>query len=482
MNAVNPSKRPSPVSIDPLEFLVCKICDKGDVVLNLKICGCLFCISCDGDSRDICISCQSNVFPGIKVSFTKNPRCKYYEHNKCYNIAVYKCKCIQNLLCGSCLDSTHKKKVRGPCVPEVLRPKVTTNHEICQLCKEFYAGFRMTSAPYTKICLNCKTNNNASIDLEIINEEPVMGLNRKLDWNQLYRDYERSCENMSNKIKKIEDELKLSRLVREQEMQKCRDALSELKKFFVERIKQYNRYIAGLESQLENFKKISNILKPDGTIKTILDQLKNEKLALHGEQGKDQIINLLKSCPGKEFTDSIYNHTFKLVQIFVAEEDSRRRYVSYISRPCPADFLSAIISADVRPIYLSVVKPSKVNERLKLSEEIKKHQDKWVRKDHFDVNDIVIVSFGCKDGTKTFKRAKILSKGNDDSTVLLLDFGFQAKVPNSSVGEINGIKINGKPTCFVAQLSEPDEHIFSCMYSGLNKFDGLPKAMQIMYK
>ncbi|XP_015783071.1 uncharacterized protein LOC107360862 [Tetranychus urticae] len=470
MNTVNPLKRPSPEPIDPLKLLVCKICDKGDV-LSLKTCGCLLCDSCDGDSRNICISCRSNVDPKIKLSFTKNPRCKSYQPDQCNRHAEYKCNCIPNcFVCSSCLTYIHRKRVRGSCVPEVLSPKVTTNHETCELCKDFTADFKLPYAPYTKICFACKTN--FTIDLEeIINEAP--------DWNHFYREYEQSSENVSNKIKKIEDELESSSLAREEEVKKCKDAISEIQKRLDEHTEQYDQDIAKLKQQLDNFKKISNILKPDGTIKTILDLLKDEQLNLHGEQAKEQTINLLNSFPGKECFDSISNPKTKLVQIFIAREDSMRYSVTSILLPGFRKDLNAIVFDRARPIYLSVVKQSKVNDRLKLSKEIEKRQDKWVRKDHFDVDDIVIVSFMSTTSAKKFSRAKILSKGNDYSTALLLDLGVTAKVPNSSVGEINGIKINDKPTCFVAQLSELEERIL--LHNGRHQFDGVPKAMQIIY-
>ncbi|XP_015782391.1 uncharacterized protein LOC107360279 [Tetranychus urticae] len=286
MNTVNPLKRPLTVPSDPLKMLLCKNCRRDDVVLNLKTCGCLLCDSCDGDSQNICTSCRSKVDPKIKLSFTKNLKCKFYEINKCFNIAEYKCKCIQNFVCNSCLNCVHEKRIRECCVPEILRPKVISDHEPCGMCHEFIAEFKMVSEPFTKVCFNCRTNRN------IICISCEKNADTESEWNQLYEDFGQSLQMASDKIKQLKESFESSSTVREQ-IKRCKDLISEFQKCWDEFTELYDRNVVTTKQQLGSFNKISNILKPDGRFKTIVDQLKNEKLTLHGEQGKDQIINFL---------------------------------------------------------------------------------------------------------------------------------------------------------------------------------------------
>ncbi|XP_025016216.1 uncharacterized protein LOC107360548 isoform X2 [Tetranychus urticae] len=282
MSTVNSLKRPLPEPSDSCKLLACKACEKDDVVLNLKTCGCLLCDSCDGDSRDKCISCRSNVDPKIKVSFTKNPRCKFSELNQCYSDAEYKCSCIPDcFVCSSCLTYIHRKRFRGSCVPEILRPEITFEHEPCKLCEEFIAEFETTSEPHTKICFNCKTNGTIQFE-KIVYKDP--------DWNLFHKVCMKSSQNVSDKIKTIEDELESRILAREQEIKKYKDAIMKIQNCLTEYTEQSDRQIVALKQRLENFKKISNIFQPDGTTKTILDLLKNKQLTLHGEPGKEQII------------------------------------------------------------------------------------------------------------------------------------------------------------------------------------------------
>ncbi|XP_015782384.1 uncharacterized protein LOC107360680 isoform X3 [Tetranychus urticae] len=476
MNTINPLKRPLTVPNDPLKLLVCKICKKDNVVLNLKTCGCLFCDSCDGDSRYKCISCNSELDQKIKLSFTKNPRCKYYEHNKCYNSAEYKCRCLPNcFVCSSCLNYIHRKKVRGSCVPEMLTVGITTNDELCQLCKEFYAGFRMTSRPYSKICLDCKTNSNAACaSIEETSDTEV-------DWNQFYKDFEQFSQNVPNKIKKIEDELESSSLAREQEIEKCKDAISEIQKCLDKYTIQCDVHILLLNKQLDDFKKISNILKPDGKVKTILALLKDGKLALHKEQGKEQIINLLNFYREKNDNNPRYPVTEQIKTFFIQNDSSSQHVLKF---PLPSTPISTVstdsgvsvqefIENGVQQLIL-VEKQSAVNERKIILKNIEKSQDKWVRKESFAVNDIVIILDVDATDRHKCKRAKILKIGDDSSEVSLLDFGFQTTVPNSSIGAINGINLNGKSTCFIAQLTGS----LNLNYD-FDQIDGLPKAQNI---
>ncbi|XP_025016217.1 uncharacterized protein LOC107360680 isoform X1 [Tetranychus urticae] len=453
MNTINPLKRPLTVPNDPLKLLVCKICKKDNVVLNLKTCGCLFCDSCDGDSRYKCISCNSELDQKIKLSFTKNPRCKYYEHNKCYNSAEYKCRCLPNcFVCSSCLNYIHRKKVRGSCVPEMLTVGITTNDELCQLCKEFYAGFRMTSRPYSKICLDCKTNSNAACaSIEETSDTEV-------DWNQFYKDFEQFSQNVPNKIKKIEDELESSSLAREQEIEKCKDAISEIQKCLDKYTIQCDVHILLLNKQLDDFKKISDILKPDGKVKTILDLLKNKQLTLHGEPGKEQMINLLNYYQEKNSYNPRCPVTEKIKTFIVQNNSSRQHllkfpYPTTCNTPISDVSFQEIVDNGVKPFVILVEIPSKVNKRKKILEDIEKHQDKWVRKESFDHGEIVIIFDADALAGPKYKRAKILERGDDSSEVFLLDFGFEITVENSSIGKIKEIKIDGQKTCFLVQLT-----------------------------
>ncbi|XP_015782711.1 uncharacterized protein LOC107360548 isoform X1 [Tetranychus urticae] len=456
MKTVNSLKRPLTVSSDPLKLLLCKICKKDDVVLHLKTCGCLFCDSCDGDSPKMCISCDSEVDQKIKLSFTKNPRCKFYEHNKCYNSAEYKCRCLPNcFVCSSCLTYVHRKRVRESCVPEMMRPKVTTNYEPCELCKEFIAEFKMTSEPHTKICFDCKTNKNAKCT-------PYEKKSDKdADWNQFYKDFEQSSLITSDKIKKLKEVVESSSSARDQEIKKCKDAMFELQKCLNEYTEQYARHIATLKKQLDNFKKISNILKTDGTIKTILDLLKAELLTLHGEKGKEQIIDLLLYLREK----NSHNHRYPLaekIKTFIIQNASRRQHLLEFPLPSSSNSgvsaksgvsVQEIIDNGVKPFVILVEKLTEAHERKKILEAIQKHEDKWIRKERFGMNDIVVIFDAKATGSPKCKRAKVLSKGNRTSTVFLLDFGLEITVKNSSIGEFSDIIFHGKKTCYLAQLT-----------------------------
>ncbi|XP_015782874.1 uncharacterized protein LOC107360678 [Tetranychus urticae] len=451
MNTVNSLKRPLPVPSDPLKLLICSNCKIDNVVLNLKTCGCLFCNSCD--TRDKCISCNSALDQKIKLSFTKNLKCKYYEHNKCYNNAVYKCRCLPNcFVCSSCLNYIHRKRARESCVPELLTHGITTNEELCQLCKEFYVGFRMTSQPYSKICLDCKTNSNAvCTPIEETSDT-------KVDWNQFYKDFEQSSQNLSYKIQTIKAELVSNRLVSSIKKSKCEKVISDIQRCLYKYDVQYQVHFSSLEKQLDDFIKITNILKPDGKVKTILDLLKNKQLNFHGEPGKEQIINLVNYYQEK----NSYNPRCPLaeqIKTFIIQNDSSRQHL--LQFPLPLSFNSAksdvsvqeIVDNGVKPFVILVEIPSTVNKRKKILEDIEKHQDKWVRKKKFAVNNIVVIFDADALSGPKYKRAKILERGDDMSKVFLLDFGFEIVVENSSVGKINEINIDGQKTCFLAQLT-----------------------------
>ncbi|XP_015782877.1 uncharacterized protein LOC107360681 [Tetranychus urticae] len=447
MSTVHPLKRPLTVPSDPLKLLVCKNCRNDNVFLNLKTCGCLFCDSCDGDSRDKCISCNSELDQKIKLLFTMNPRCKYYEHNKCYNIAEYKCRCLPNcFVCSSCLTYIHRKSVLESCVPEMLTREITTNDELCELCKGFYAGFRLTSPPYSKICLDCKTNSNAACTP--IEETSV----KDEDWNQFYKDFEQTVQNVSDKIKIIEDELVASSLARKQEIRKCQNAISEIQKCLHLYNIKYQIHILLLKQQLDDFKKISDILKPDGKVKTILDLLKNKQLTLHGDAGITNLLNYYQEknprCPVTE-----------QIKTFVIQNDTSRQHLlefplpTTVNTPVSDVSFQEIIDNGVKPFVILVEIQSTANKREEILEDIEKHQDKWVRQESFAVNDIVIILDVDATDSHKYKRAKILEREDNTSKVFLLDFGFEIAVENSSIGEINGINIDGQKSCFLAQLT-----------------------------
>ncbi|XP_015782707.1 uncharacterized protein LOC107360547 [Tetranychus urticae] len=471
MNTVSSLKRPLTVPSDSCKLLVCKICEKDDNILGLKTCGCLLCDSCDGDSRNKCISCDSEVDPKIKLTFTKNLKCKFYESNKCYSFAEYKCKCIPNcFVCDSCLNFIHRKRVRESCVPEILTPKVTNNPEPCQLCKEFIAEFEMTSEPYTKICFECKTSSNSKcIPYERNSDED-------LDWDQLYKEFISSCVS-SDKIKKIEDELEASCLDREQRIRQGKESISEMQKCLDEYTEQYDRHIALLKQQLDNLKKEPAYMRPDGTTKTILDLLKAKQLMLHGKNGKEQIISFLNHYRGKNDSNPRYPLAEQIKTLAVQNDTSSQHALEFPlpsslnsvksedhspstlpSSPIPGISAKSELCAqeisnnEVKPFVVMVEKPSTVQQRKKILKAIQKHEDKWVRKEQFAVHENVIIFDA--DTTDTFKckRAKVLSKGNRHSTVFLLDFGFEITVKNSSIGLISHLEIptNGKKTCFLA--------------------------------
>ncbi|XP_015782875.1 uncharacterized protein LOC107360679 [Tetranychus urticae] len=453
MNTVNPLKRPLTVPNDPLKLLVCKICKKDDVVLNLKTCGCLFCDSCDGDPRCKCISCNSELDQKIKLSFRKNPRCKYYGHNKCFNSAEYKCRCLPNcFVCSSCLTYIHRKRARESCVPEMLTREITTNDELCQLCKEFYVGFRMTSPPYSKICLDCKTNSNAvCTSIEETSDTDV-------DWNQFYKDFEQSSQNLSDKIKTIKAELESSEIAFQRQKSNCENALCDIQWCLYKHDLQYQMNIFLLKQQLDNFEKISDILKPDGKVRTILDLLKNKQLTLHGEPGKEQITNLFNYYQEKNPRCPVTEQ----IKTFVIQNDASRQHL--LKFPLPSTPISdaltdsdvsvqEIIDNGVKPFVILVEIQSRVNKRKKILEDIEKHQDKWVRQESFAVSDIVIILDVDATDCHKYKRAEILHVGYPDCTVFLLDFGYKIKVKASAIGKINEIKIDRQKTCFLAQLT-----------------------------
>ncbi|XP_015782377.1 uncharacterized protein LOC107360260 [Tetranychus urticae] len=489
MDTVNPLKRPLPVPSDPLKLLVCSNCKKdNNVVLNLKTCGCLFCNSCDGDTRDICVSCQSKIDPKIKLAFLINLKCKFYEINKCYNIAEYKCKCIQNcFVCGSCLNFIHEKRMSGCCVPEVLRPKVTTNREPCQLCKEFIAEFKLISEPFTKICFNCKINKKAMCtQYEKKSETDSI-------WHQFNSDFVQSSQFACDNIKQLKEVLEASSLVRDQEIKKCKDAISEIQKCLDEYTQQYDQQILTLKRQLDSFNKILKILSPDGKVKTILDSLQNEKLTLFGEQGKVQIINFFKYYREK----NNYNPVTEQIKRFVIQKNCSRTHI--LKFPLSSTSISdvstdsdtsvqEIIDNGVKTFIIVVEMPTSANERECILEKIEEHRDKWLRTTDFRVNSKVIIFDADATDTHKYKRAKISKKGLKTSEVFLLDFGFEITVKNSSIGEINEIDIDGKKSCFLAQLTgnvdvkcgiEQESSISQIIRTG-DTFE-LPKAQHIHF-
>uniref|UniRef100_T1K5I0 Uncharacterized protein n=1 Tax=Tetranychus urticae TaxID=32264 RepID=T1K5I0_TETUR len=430
-------KRLSTVPSDSFKLLVCKICKKGDNILGYKTCGCLLCDSCDGDSRDKCISCDSEVDPKIKLTFTKNLRCKFYERNKCYSFAEYKCKCLNCPVCELCLNFVHRKRVSGSCDPEVLTSKVTTNSEPCQLCREFIAEFKMTLKPYAKICFNCSTN-RSSICIPFDRNS-----DGDLDWNQLYKDFEQSSQMASDNIKKSEHVLEISISAREEKIKLCKDLISEIQKCLDEFTEQYDRSIVTLKQQLADLKKDADYLRPDGTTKTILDLLKNKELTLHGENGKEQITNFLNYYREK----NNYNPVTEQIKTLLSSFDSAKLGLSVDS--------VGVSDNGVKPLAILIEKPFTLNERKKILEAVRKHEDKWVRKEIFSVNDTVIIFDANSTDMFKCKRAKVLNKGNHNSTVFLLDFGFEITVQNSSIGLISHPEVptNGKKTCFLAQFT-----------------------------
>uniref|UniRef100_T1K5I4 Tudor domain-containing protein n=1 Tax=Tetranychus urticae TaxID=32264 RepID=T1K5I4_TETUR len=469
MNTFSSLERPLIGPSDPLKLLVCKKCKKDDVVLNLKTCGCLLCDSCDGDSKDLCVSCQSRIESKLKLSFSKNRRCEYYDQNKCNSNAEYKCNCIPDcFVCSSCLTNIHRKRVRGSCVPELLIPKVTTNHETCQLCKEFIAEFKMASEPYTKICFNCKKRKNVTCtSIETDSDKDT-------DFDQFYEELGQCSRSV---LDEISDMKSLGTSRPEQEMQKCMSALSEIRKSMAE----HTQFV---EHKRDSFKKISNVLKPNGTIKTILDLLKNGQLALHGEKGKAQIRDLLHYYEEK----NNYSRFSLAEQIksFVIQNDSSRQHI--LKFPLPASSNSGVSTDSdtgvreikdngVKPFFVLVEKPSQVNERRKILEDIQKHEDKWVRKERFDHGEIVIIFDADATDSPKYKRAKISRIGNRKCNVSLLDFGYKTQVENSLVGEIKDLQIDGTPTCFLAQLTGSIN--VKCMNPEVTEFFQLPKAYTI---
>ncbi|XP_015782390.1 uncharacterized protein LOC107360278 [Tetranychus urticae] len=454
MDTVGRLKRPITEASDPLKMLICKNCRQDEVVLNLRTCGCILCESCHDDSPDKCISCRSNVDPKMKLSFSKNLKCKFYDIHKCFNSAEYRCKCIQSFLCGLCLHSTHKKKVRGSCDPEILRPNVTSANETCEMCNEFIAEFKMVSEPFTKICFNCRVNKNiACVPYE-------KKCNTDSEWNQFYKDFGESSQMTSDKIKKVKKVLEASGLVREQEIKKCKDAISAMQKCLDEFTEKYDRHILTVKQKLDSFNKILNILKPDGKFKTIVDQLKNEKLILHGEEGKDQIDNFLEYYRQK----NNYNPSAEQIKTFVIQNNSSRTHILKFPLPSSPNAgvpgksnvsVQEIIDNGVKPFFIAVEVQNSVSKRKKILQDIERHKDKWVRKKKIAAYDIVIIFDADAKGPHKYKRAKILKKEASTSKVSLLDFGgFEVTVENSSIGEIQEISIDGHKTSFLATLTE----------------------------
>uniref|UniRef100_T1K5J1 Uncharacterized protein n=2 Tax=Tetranychus urticae TaxID=32264 RepID=T1K5J1_TETUR len=320
------------------------------------------------------------------------------------------------------------------------------------MCDEFIAEFKMVLDPFTKICFNCRVNK------KIICVPYEKSSDTDSEWNQFYEDFGLSSQMTSDKIKKLKELLVSSSNFREQEMKKCKDAISELQKCLDEYTEQYDRHIVTLKQQLDSFNKISIIFKLDGKFKTILDQLKNEKLTLHGEQGKDQIINFFKYYREK----NNYDPSAEQIKRFVIQKNCSRTHI--LKFPLPSTSISdvstdsdtsvqEIIDNKVKPFFILVEMQSTVNKRQKILEDIEKHQDKWVQKKDFDVNDIVIILDAYAKDRHKYKRAKILKRVASTSKVSLLDFGFEITVKKSSIGEIKEINIDGKRSCYLAQLT-----------------------------
>ncbi|XP_025016218.1 uncharacterized protein LOC107360680 isoform X4 [Tetranychus urticae] len=310
----------------------------------------------------------------------------------------------------------------------------------------------MTSQPYSKICLDCKTNSNAACTpIEETSDTEV-------DWNQFYKDFEQFSQNVPDKIGKIKDELISTKLAIIREKTKCDRVTDDIQRFFFKHRAQYEIYIRSLEQKHENFIKISDILKPDGKVKTILDLLKNKQLTLHGEPGKEQMINLLNYYQEKNSYNPRCPVTEKIKTFIVQNNSSRQHllkfpYPTTCNTPISDVSFQEIVDNGVKPFVILVEIPSKVNKRKKILEDIEKHQDKWVRKESFDHGEIVIIFDADALAGPKYKRAKILERGDDSSEVFLLDFGFEITVENSSIGKIKEIKIDGQKTCFLVQLT-----------------------------
>ncbi|XP_015783096.1 uncharacterized protein LOC107360887 [Tetranychus urticae] len=427
MNPVSSLKRPLTVPIDSCKLLVCKKCDKDDVVLTLKTCGCLFCDSCGSDSRDVCISCQLKIEPMMKISFTKEKKCKFYGE-KCNNYAEYKCKCIEGVVCLHCLFHIHSKRINGLCNPVPLSHQV--DHLVpCQDCKDFIAEYEAIQSG-KKICFVCKSKNQSIGECKKLGTEPDLKL---------------IGEEFSLSLTKVNaDRQKTLELMKSGDLE-CGKKMDKLKTILEEAVNNVASYANQCDQKkLKDIHEICVNFRTGSNLRIILEQLKRKKLKLLG--GQEQFVDFLRYCRDKESISPMQR--VKINQLYGLNEHLD------IVDGLLSKSVQVIIGKRSEPFYVMVEKPGTLNKRAKILKDIKKHENKWVRIEEFQVNDIVIICDVHEIDNHRFKRAEIhnINRQNDAIVVLLLDFGFEITIKANAIGKIPDVNIAGQSTCFIAQL------------------------------